>query len=65
MAAAETPQEIRRRRIEKKEAKGRRRREKDGWDKDYLVSWCRVEVIQPPSAAALLGFGSGFLILVK
>ena len=37
MKASETPQEKRLRRVAKKEAKERRRREKEGWDKDYLV----------------------------
>lgn len=33
----ETPEEKRARRLAKKEAKERRRKEKMGWDKDYLV----------------------------
>ena len=37
MKAQETPQEKRFRRLAKKEAKERRKREKDGWDKEYLV----------------------------
>ena len=37
MKALETPEEKRARRVGKKEAKERTRREKMGWDKEYLV----------------------------
>lgn len=40
MKALETPEEKRQRRLAKKEAKERRKREKEGWDKDYLVHAC-------------------------
>lgn len=38
MKALETPEEKRLRRLAKKDAKERKQRERDGWDKDYLVS---------------------------
>jgi hypothetical protein len=38
MKALETPEEKRLRRLAKKEAKGRKKREKEGWDKECLVS---------------------------
>lgn len=38
MKALETPEEKRMRRLAKKEAKERKQREREGWDKDYLVS---------------------------
>jgi hypothetical protein len=38
MKTLETPEEKRARRLAKKEAKERRRKEKMGWDKDYLVN---------------------------
>ena len=38
MKALETPKEKRQRRLAKKEAKERKQREREGWDKDYLVS---------------------------
>ena len=38
MKALETPEEKRMRRLAKKDAKERRQREKEGWDKDYFVS---------------------------
>ena len=38
MKLLETPEEKRERRLAKKEAKAMKKREKEGWDKDYLVS---------------------------
>ena len=35
--ALETPEEKRIRRLAKKEAKERKQREREGWDKEYLV----------------------------
>lgn len=38
MKQLETPEEKRARRLAKKEAKERKRKEQMGWDKDYLVN---------------------------
>lgn len=48
MKALETPEEKRQRRLAKKEAKDRKQREKEGWDKDYLVSEDFNGVEEPP-----------------
>ena len=44
MKLLETPEEKRQRRLAKKESKAMKKREKEGWDEDYLVScmhfWC-------------------------
>lgn len=42
----ETPEEKRARRLAKKEAKERRRKEKMGWDKDYLVYYLSCFVVK-------------------